>query len=524
MALKAHVILEAVRLSINAEPAQLQEFIAQQPTLKLETLLRILLTYLPETLEPQKYYDLLVHLSGEGTDRPTPAVPSTESSFYNDQLSNAKARDQVRHLRLLPLVRTRDSGFEPDLIDADPFTQFLIHRAHRIETETGSLPLVSELVEPFLGRSDYLRLWAISNLLPLLRLDYEYYASEKPTYSLEAFENLSGHLAVPVLLSKATVNKNGGSQKGIGQDLRGLVGPWAYGQIIGKRRKLEGVARRRSSVASTTYAEQGFTELRGGRTRAWDHVNDWLLDLSLRDYPQAVEAFVQWGGPRDVDYGGWGEHTQQTEENTIRDGTNRYAQTGLAIIYAHPTASPGVIEASHRVLKKVRSLVDLASIPDLGTPDVTLAQGISVDYLESLSPNQLLHDALLRPQNPLTVPTEHSLFFAHILLLSNHILNSFGQSISCRNLVDLAIFGNESDQLAELRRVLHTLSARSDNWRSNRYKILWLRNWNHHANPHVVEISGNRSGIYSKIELSVVENEILKAMLAGTSESQCLRL
>ena len=515
MSSKAHLVLEVVKLAINAEPGQLRNFIVQQPTLKLNTILRVLLTFLPETLEPHKYYDLLVYLSNERADRHTSTVHPTESSFFDDELSNAEARNRVRHLRLLPLVQRHELVLDTEILAADLFTQFIIHRAHRIETETGSLPLVSQLVEPFLRHSHYIRVWSISILLPLLRLDYEYYISQGPTYSLEAFENLSGHLAVPGLLSKATRNKDVDSRGGIGRDIRGLVGPWAHGQKACKRRKLEGTTERRNSVTRSISMKDNTMELQESHTKSWAHVNDWLLELSLRDYPQAVEAMMQWDGPRDVDYGNWDAEDGEAKDNKF-ESNDRYAQTGLAMIYAHTTASLGVIEESHRVLEKVGSLMDMASLPDLGIPDATLAQGISNDYLENLSPNKLVHNELLKSQNPFTTPSNLSILLAHLLLSSNHILYSYGQSKSTRDLADLAIFGSEIDQTGELRRVLHSLLARSPDWESTRDKILWLRHWSHHPNTRVQEAPKVHCGIFSKIESTAVDHEVLKAMLAGT--------
>ena len=519
MSSNAHLVLELVKLSINAEPGQLRDFIIQQPTLKLNTILRVLLTYLPETIEPHEYHELLVYLSKERADRHTLSVHPPASSFFNDELSNAEARDRVRHLRLLPRVQRHENVLDTRILAADPFTQFIIHRAHRIETETGSLPLVSQLVEPFLSHSHYIRVWAISTLLPLLRLDYEYYISEGPTFSFEAFEKLSGHLAIPGLLSKATRNKDGGPGGGIGRDIRGLVGPWVYGQNARKRRKLEGSAERRSSATAPMSIEDANIESQENHTQNWAHVNNWILDLSLRDYPKAVEAMMQWDGPQDVDYGNWDAEDGETKGKRP-DVNDRYAQTGLAMVYAHNTASLGVIEESRRVLDKIGSLMGMASLPDLGVPEVTSAQLISNDYLINLSPKQLVHDELLMSQNPLTTPSNMSIFLAHLLLSSNHILYSFGQSYSSRNVADLAIFGNEIDQMGELRRVLHSLLARSRDWESIRNQILWLRDWSYNHDTRVIGSPRVHFGVFSKVESSAVDHEVLKAMLAGTGKLQ----
>lgn len=526
MASKAHIILEVVKLSTNAEPAQLHQFLIHHRTTKLDVLLRIVLTYLPETLEPNEYYPLLAYLSGKDGAIP-PNASSVEPRFSHDELTESQARERVKHLRLLPLLSPHYNHFNTDIVDADPFTKFLIHRAHRIDTETGSLPLVSALVEPFLDHSACLRTWAISIFLPLLRLDYEYYQNKEPIYSLEAFETSSESSVVEGLLSKAGGNEGKVSGKDVARDMRGLVGPWTYGQNTSKRRKLDGVSRRRSSTTSTSFATGGDATSQGKVDGSWTLINDWLLGLSMRDFPRAVDAFSQWDGPQDVDYGKWKSASTGSEVDVPIGSIRSYAQTGLAIIYSNNAASKGVTERSHAVLQRVASLVELTGLPELPIINPSVAHSITDDYLQSLSPTQLLHNALLRSQNPVTAPSNTSLSLAHLLLSFSHILNSLEQSKSCKGLLDLAVFANASDQMAELRKTLHGLSGRGQNdesWHSSRQKLLWLRDWSRSMDSPRDNISDIPCGIFFKIALSTMEIEILKAMLAGSSKFELLSL
>ncbi|KAL8785005.1 MAG: hypothetical protein Q9195_008816 [Heterodermia aff. obscurata] len=375
MTSRAHAILEAVKLSIDGEGGQMLRLVSEQSTLKPELILRIILTYLPESLDIHSYQALLAYLSGDITDRTITTSPAEPWPFH-DQLSDIDARERVKRLHLLPLFPSHLRRSGVDITDVDPFTQFIIHRAHRIELETGSLPLVAQLVEPFLHHSDYLRTWAISGLLPLLRLDYEYYANKEPTYSLEAFGDLSGHEVVESLLSKAVEEKNKDSGKHIARDLRGLVGPWMYGQKSSKRRKLEAVRRRRSSAASTTSARDGDTTSQDQNAESWAIVNDWLLDLSMRSFIQVADAIAHWDGPQDVNYGRWKNESAEMELNSSQNPTSRYAQTGLAMIYANDMASMSVIESSHGVLQRAAELMKLINLPELPTITDTLAQSI----------------------------------------------------------------------------------------------------------------------------------------------------
>ena len=515
------MVLEAVKLSINAEIAQLHQLISQHPTLKLELFLRILLTYLPETLEPQSCQGLLSYLSERHADQHT-YTSEVGTTFPDDRLQDANARERVKRLHLLPLLPPHQRELEGDIVYADPFTQFLIRRAVKIETETGSLPLVAQLVEPFLSHSDYLRTWAVSSLLPLLRLGYQYYVNEGPTYSLETFENLSGASAVEGLLSKAAEKKDDNSGREIARDLRGLVGPRAYGQRPSKRRRLDSVTKRRSSVADPRPVDEEPRVSRKMNGKTWATVYDWLLNLSMRDYSRAVGTVSHWGGPQDVDYGSWEGEDLEAEEDSLLNHTSRYAQTGLAMIYANNAASMSVVQGSHDVLQRSAQLVKLATLPDLSIPNSTLTQEITKDYLDSLSPTQLLQNALLRSQNPLTTPGKMSFSLCHLLLSSNYILHSFGETKACRSLLDLAVFGSETDQVTELHRLLHGLAARTQDersWQANRYKILWLQNWGYQVDVQYSDTSQERRGIFSKVAMYTVENEMLKAMLSGTSES-----
>ena len=134
---KAHVVLELTRLSTHGDLVQLHQLIVQQTTLKLHLILRILLTYLPETLDPQDYYDILATLSKEHPRVPSDSA-SGEFTSSHDRLSDVDACERVRRLHLLPLIQPQHRENQLDIEKADAFTQFLLHRAYRVESETGS--------------------------------------------------------------------------------------------------------------------------------------------------------------------------------------------------------------------------------------------------------------------------------------------------------------------------------------------------------------------------------------------------
>lgn len=503
----AHVILEAVQLTLDAAIAPLRQLTTRHAViLKLELILRILLTFLPESTDPSLYIDFLHHILKRTSSK---YVDDTQA--YEPEISDNDAIRRLRKLHILPLA-------DPQYVyedSVDPFTLFLLHQAHRIDAETGSLPFVLRLIQPFLGHSEHLRTWAISTFLPLLRLDYEYYPYDGPAYSLEAFEALAGNNAIDSLLSEAAQKANEETKSKLGRDLRGLVGPWMYGANTRKRRKLN-PGRVRTSSAVQVQVNHGSDNVLVDQTSSgWSHVNEWLLELSLRDFPRAVEALVQWDGPRDVDYGQWDDDVQPLEEAALQTMTAQYAQAGLAMFYTANDCSASTLKVSLQILQRVAKLMDLHSPPPLTVQHPSEKAEIPVEFFDILSRSHLLHNSLLRARNPFTTPTDLSLRLSYLLLESSCILDNLGSSLSCRTLAEQSLFGSEADQTAELRKLLYRLQRKTTDqqkWNLALYQIRWLRDWNYgtkalEQKPH------SSLGVFCKVKKNDMEDELLKALL-----------
>ena len=507
-----HHVLAAVRNASNADIPALHQLLKLPDAPKLDLILRILLTFLPEGTEPVIYVDFLRELIDGYPDSEGQSSPSLPE--YSEQHeSGDEARVRVRRLRLIPLL---DSKAQYDQ-DTDPLTLFLLHQAHKIDSETGSLDLVCQLLEPFFNYSEVLRTWMITNLLPLVRLNYEYYPQSEDIHSLEGFERLDGSVAIHSLLSKAAQWNHERDISEFSRDLRGLVGPWMYGENTRKRRKLNDGRRRQSLISRSRATEDESPVEEEQFSSGWSHVNEWLLDLGLRDFPRAVDAMTQWNGPSDVDYGDWGAGIQSADEEDVRTQTQRYSQAGLAAVYATKNTSPETFVGSHQILLQVARLVDLDEPPDLKTSDVPINSGISRPYLESLSPAHLLHNALLRPDNPLTSPTIPAISLLNLVLASCHKFLNFGKMKTSRSVAELALFGTEADQIAELKKTLYKLKAeRMDEnvWASIRRQMLWLRNWEYQSDN-----EEEPRGVFSKVAKSRLEVELMRAMLEGSCYS-----
>lgn len=477
----ARAILLAVELCVRGNVDALPQLQWRYPTsLSTERLLRIILTFVPESTPPSQYTPILQALvDGENAEVNTAPLDITPVKDIPEQI----ARKRVQRLRLLPL-RHPEAHLTAD--PADLLTQFLIHRAHLIDSYTGLQSLILELLLPFYERSEILRAWLLSRLLPLLRTNYEYYPERDQKLSLDMLESLDRGSAVELLLS---MSSSGKSKPDLARNLRGLVGPWIAGVTEFKRQK--------SNVS-------GDDGLRSG----WREVNEWLLSRSSSDRDLVVDAFTQWDGPGDVDLGGY--ERRDVNEDQIRLLQQDYGQTGLAIVYA-ADANVKSLEGSFKIVSRVPTLLQIdldANIP-IDSPTLPSLR-LNLDAISSASRASLLHNTLLDPSNPLTVPSATSLAFVRALLLSLRILQEFGHPISCSAAATMCLQGSEDAQSRMLRSIVDSIAKQtraSRSWPRIREQILWLREWGHPT-------GGDKyHGLLWRIPRDVMETEILKTML-----------
>lgn len=498
----AHAILLAAELCSAGSVAALPRLQRQFPTsLTPERLFRIILTFLPESTPPQRYTPVLQSLIDGSL--PDSEPQEIDLSSVKD-LQEAVARKRLRRLRLLPL-RYPHAAEPTD--SADLLTQFLIHRAYRIDAETGLQTLILDLLLPFYERSETLRTWLISRLLPLLRLNYEYYPSREEVLSLDTLDSMDKATAINVLLSMASSND---TNTDLARNLRGLVGPWMYGEARVKRRKLSHAGRRSSMVQDGLAPDE--TERSG-----WQEVNEWLLSQSLVDFERVAGAFTSWRGPEDVDLGGYNNEEESSDEEKLRL-RELYGQTGLVVVYANADPSRRSLEGSFRITSSVAELLQLEndvplSIDDLSLPPLSLDLGA----ISSASKASLLQNALLTRSNPLTSPTTQSVAFLGALLLSLRTLGELGYPTSCRTVATICLQSSDEAQLLELRSVVETIVKQAKpgrDWGRIRVQILWLRDWRGPFEGKEGDPRREYHGLFWRVARDVVETEILKAMLA----------
>ncbi|KAL4975000.1 Sec39 domain-containing protein [Aspergillus desertorum] len=494
----AHAIILATHFCATGNPAFLPQLQARFPdTLTTERLLRIVLTFLPEITEPKDYVPVLQTL----VDGPVSGLNSDDIEILPvKDLSEAAARKRVRKIRLLPL---RYPGDEDTQDSTDLLTIFLIHRAHRIDSETSLQPLILDLLLPFYQRSPILRTWLVSCLLPLLRLNYEYYPNQNKSCSVETLNSLDDQTAINILLSMAGTRKN---DTDLIRNLRGLVGPWMYGSNRPRRQCFSHTARRNSVSSSQTNANKDVV------TSGWEYVNEWLLSRSSADPEAVVNAFINWDGPEDVDFGGYVGEEEKLTSDQSKQLRYRYGQTCLAVIYQSPEIS---LDGSIRVLERVGNILGLDESLFIASDSSALP---SVEFdaspIQSASRATLFQNTLLAPTNPLTYPSTSSVLFISGLLFSMRVLKELGLSIPCRTAANICLHSNRDMQLYELRGMMASIaqSRSGKDWRTVRQKLLWLRGWKAET-ERTAESERSCHGLFYRVPLDTLEAEILKLLL-----------
>ena len=500
--------------------------------LEPELVLRILLTYLPESLDPKEYRQYVSEVASRlyvDVDREDVEVNITPVQDMDDE--NAK-----RKVKRLKLLEIEPPTFPPHA-PKDLLTRFLCHRAYKIDTEAGLLNLVPSLVEPFLDRNEFLRTWYISVVLPLLRLEFEYRLEDDTVaMGLENFEKLQGREGIDFLMqgsvAKGYMNSgNENSQKSnIVRDIKGLVGPWMYGDTARKRRKLnhEGDMPGERKVDTALGNRPQKVPLDGVSAEDktghdWEDMYRWLVFHAQENFPLIVEAIDGWDGPGDVDLGGLntGNADQYLPEDTQSKLEAQYAQAAFASCYAVQSDTQQTIRGAHAVLARLAELLDFIPPPDLATSVESLPkiEQHAVLLNESQTLADLQPDALLKPEHTLTTPMLPTYMLLQMMVYSAYQFSGLGHPISLANVARLHFYASENDQVAVLQNILRGLSksgVRKDEsqWTADRAKLMWLWNWG--IDPED-EVASNGAGVLGKIRREKFEEEMLKCF----TETSC---
>lgn len=514
----AQCVLLTVHYASEANIKALHTFTpARLDALDPELVLRILLTYLPESTEPSEYTEYIrevatrLYLDVNREDVEIDVSPVAD-------IADEQAQKKVKKLRLLDLVPAEFPPHAPK----DILIRFLCHRAALIDQETGLSNLIPQLIEPFLDRDQWLRMWYISVCLPMLRLNLEYYPDES-NVTLQEFGKVDGPSGIELLLGHATQPEHvNSSESTVGRDLRGLVGPWMYGHSERKRRRLDGdkedyqlrkVTSDLSKIGLTGVSEDDKTG------HDWEYVNTWLVHTAEDNFPLVTNAVEEWDGPGDVDLGGLGDEHTYLDEETQQKLELQYAQAAFASCYAVKSDTPEVIDGAHGMLVRLAHLLDFEPPPDLATSVEALPKiDDHASLLHDSSSHSLLEpDALLQPEHPLTSPLLQTFQLLQMLVYSAYQLNGLGHPISIGNVAKYRFFSDEDQQLALLQKILHALAGqRKDEhqWLADKARLVWLWNWGIDSED---EGAQKGAGMLGLIDRETWEREMLKTF----TETSC---
>ncbi|USW46686.1 Putative Sec39 domain-containing protein [Septoria linicola] len=527
----AQCILLTVHFASEANIRALHSFTpTRHDALDPELVLRILLTYLPEALEPREYLNYIGEVASRlylDVDREDVEV----STAPVRDLSDADAQKKVKKLRL----RNIEAPSYPPDAPKDLVTRFVCHRAYRIDQETGLLNLVPALIEPFLDRNDFIRTWYIGLVLPLLRMTTEYYPDDgNLVISLTDFEKIRGRQGVELLLKKSE-QLPAQDRDNISRDIKSLVGPWMYGQTNHKRRKLNwGQNDKNRAQQKRENAVEGATEslrkisLNGigqhdqSTGHDWEHVFSWLLSHASSDLGYVARAIDGWGGPTDIDLGGIErEGIHYLDENIEKSLELQYAQAAFASCYVAQADSRETITDAHSILARLAELMEFIPPPDLATSVDSLPkiERHAVKLDESQRSSDLLPEALLKHDHPLTTPREETYMLLQMMVYSAYQFSGLSNPLSLISVAKLHFYATAEEQRDILRKILHHLSkpgARKDDsqWNAERAKLIWLWNWGIEADksdPH------HGAGVLGKIAKADFEEEMLKVL----TETSC---
>lgn len=523
-------ILLAVHYASSADIPTLHSFTpSRSDVLSPELVLRILLTYLPESLDPAAYRSYVSEVGSRlylDVDRPDVEVDTSPVS----DLDETAARKKVKKLQLREIIPPSFPPYAPE----DLLTRFLCHRSQRIDEETGMLEMVLELVGPFLERNEYLRVWFVSAVLPMLRMNFEYYPEDPLEDSLRQFSDRHGTGGLEVLLSRVRKEPVDllAENSHVARDMKSLVGPWMYGHSDRKRRRLQSRAQEQNgddadkgdiAEGVRKIALEGVSE-EDKTGHDWEHAFTWMVRNAQDNFPLITHLVEDWDGPSDVDFGGYerGQHRAYLDDDVLRKLELQYAQAAFASCYAAQSSSEETVQGAHGILARLAELLDFIPPPDLATSVESLpsVEKHSTVLDDSQTLQDLLPDRLLTPEHPLTTPRVETYMLLQMLVYTAYQFHGLGYAASLADVAKVQFYGTSESQLAVLHKILRGLadSGKKDevDWTSCRAKLVWLWNWGIDSED---TSARHGAGVLGKIDKQDFESEMLKVFTETNRKS-----
>ena len=493
---RARVLLDAVHSICNVDIVNFQHLIAQNPSVLTEELcLRLLLSYLPETVEPTEIENILLQLGGNPSKEVLPdSATRKKGQTFGD---SEDAIRQARRLALKPL----DLPVAPFYRLEGPVEQFLYHQSHQIAAVSGSLIPVCQLLGPHVAKSWRMRNWVNSIVLPLLRLQYTNHDRIRhSSLQLESLEENQARDTLSLLLSLVQGSTPDSHSIAAGEYFRDVIAPYTLGCAERSLRETKAHVNRQSDRK----VQRGIYE------DLQSQINTWLLDLTSTDPERASEAVAKWDGPDDVADQGWLQEMRLMDVNMFTVSVANYCQAMIAMLYA---ASQHGLDERHewRIINRVAQLSGLEKPVRSG--DIVVSTNL-LGYMENLKQTNLLQHELLGSDNALTTPAGESVEFANLCSVSKQMLKELGLESSLRSVAQMTAFASKPDQHRELMRLLEYLQSRPREdlfWATARSKILWLRDWGRNK-PADQQVSDG-VGVFCLLDNTEIEAELFRSML-----------
>lgn len=241
-------------------------------------------------------------------------------------------------------------------------------------------------------------------------------------------------------------------------------------------------------------------------------VSHAALDLGL-----VARAIDDWDGPRDIDLGGVERQgISYMDEELEKKLELQYAQAAFASCYVAEADTEATVQEAHSILARLAELLDFIPPPDLAT---------SVDELPKIERHttklnddshtvaDLLPDALLKQEHPLTTPRVETFMLLQMMVYSAYQFSGLQHPLSLVSVAKLHFYATRDEQLTVLRKILRGLSRSGTSkneaqWLADRAKLVWLWNWG---------IEADAAGVLNKISQADFEEEMLKVF----TETSC---
>ncbi|KAF2860708.1 secretory pathway Sec39 [Piedraia hortae CBS 480.64] len=509
---------------------------ARADALPTELALRILLTYLPETTDPQAYTSYVeevashLYLNHARKDVELDIGPVKELSEKEADKKAKKIKSQLATLT--------PPSFPPDA-PTDPFTLFVCHRTYRIDAETGLISLIPALARPFLDRSNWLRTWYISVCLPILRLQGEYYSDRELSMpvSLRQFEGMKGSEVIELLLQFAKSGQTPAagvespskhSCSTIGRDVRGLVGPWMYGHTYKRKKKHLVFEESNHGQDEPEKIPLKGVDIDSKTGHQWELMFLWLVDTARTNLPLSAQCIEDWNGPNDIDLANLAPDSEHyLDEDVLEKLKLQYAQAAFASCYITSEKTLESVSCAHAILARLSELLDFIPPPDLATSVDSLPkiQRHAVQLEKSQTTADLAQDSLLRPEHPLTTPRYETYMLLQMMVYSAYLLTGLGHATSVRDVALLHFYGEPAEQMEVLKKILRELAnagpkSNANDWQANRARLLWLWNWGIETDDEFT----TGFGVLGKIGRGQLEEELLKVFLDYNYYALAVRL